>query len=178
VVTVHDALPITTPARTLLDAATVLPERLLERAVNEAERLGLCSPDSLSAYVQAERGQAGAGRLRVALGLRSAGRTLTRSELEERFLSLVRRRGLPQPLLNAPLYGLTVDFLWSGERVVVEVDGRGSHGTRRAFQDDRDRDTLLAARGYVTLRFTWWDVTRREAVVAHRVKSVLGARRG
>jgi hypothetical protein len=36
--TLHDAVPITTPARTLLDLAEVLPRRALERAVSEAEK--------------------------------------------------------------------------------------------------------------------------------------------
>jgi very-short-patch-repair endonuclease len=48
--------------------------------------------------------------------------------------------------VNVPLHGLTVDFLWAPARVVVEVDGQGSHDTRRGFEDDRDRDSLLARR--------------------------------
>jgi hypothetical protein len=36
--------------------------------------------------------------------------------------------GLPQPAVNAAVHGLTVDFLWRAERVVVETDGRGAHG--------------------------------------------------
>ena len=53
------------------------------------------------------------------------------------------------------------------------MDGRESHGTRRAFQADRDRDGRLAVAGYRVLRFTWWDVTRRPAVVADRVRRSL-----
>jgi very-short-patch-repair endonuclease len=57
--------------------------------------------------------------------------------------------------------------------LVVEVDGRVTHGTRRAFQEDRDRDGRLAIAGYRVLRFTWWDVNRRPAVVADRVRRLL-----
>ena len=55
------------------------------------------------------------------------------------------------------------------------MDGRESHRTRRAFQADRDRDGRLAVAGYRVLRFTWWDVTRRPAVVADRVRRLLSA---
>jgi very-short-patch-repair endonuclease len=69
-----------------------------------------------------------------------------------------------------------VDFLWRDARLIVEADGRATHGTRRAFQADRDRDGRLAVAGYLVLRFTWWDVTRRSVVVADRVRRVLAGR--
>lgn len=89
---------------------------------------------------------------------------------------LCRDREIPQPLVNAEALGLTPDFLWPRAGLVVEVDGRGSHDTRRGFQDDRDRDSLLTASGYRVMRFTWWDVLRRPAVVAHRIAKALEAR--
>ena len=169
----HLGIPVTSPARTLLDVAARLRSRQLERAVDEAERLGHCRAADLRAMLACHRGHRGAGPLGRTLNEHSVGSTVTRSELEERFLALCREHRLPQPLVNAPLHELTVDFLWTAEKLVVEVDGRRSHATRRAFQDDRDRDSLLAAHGYVTLRFTWWDVTRRAAVVVHRLRRVL-----
>jgi hypothetical protein len=176
----RDGLPVTSPARTILDLARVLPRRSLERAIDEGERLRLCGVAELEAIATVHSGQgptgSAAAALAAVLSSHAVGSTLTRSELEERFLALCRERGLPAPLVNAPLFGLTVDFHWPTESVVVEVDGHESHGTRRAFQDDRDRDSLLAAHGVRTLRFTWWDVTARPAVVADRLKRVLGRR--
>jgi very-short-patch-repair endonuclease len=57
--------------------------------------------------------------------------------------------------------------------LIVELDGASSHLTRRAFQNDRDRDSLLVASGYRVIRFTWWDVAHRPAVVAQRVRRAL-----
>ena len=71
--------------------------------------------------------------------------------------------------MNVPLLDYVVDFLWVESNLVVEVDGQASHGTSRAFQADRDRDGRLAVSGYRVLRFTWWDVTRRPAVVVGKV---------
>jgi very-short-patch-repair endonuclease len=171
--TLHCRIPVTTPARTLLDLGTILPRRKLERAVDEAERLGICTEDDLEEIVSAHFGRAGAGTLRTLLNDHRAGSTATRNDFEERFLALCRRYRLPQPDVNVPLLDYVVDFLWPSARLVVEVDGRATHGTRRAFQADRDRDGRLAVVGYQVLRFTWFDVTRRPAVVADRVRRML-----
>lgn len=46
-----------------------------------------------------------------------------------------------------------VDFIL-GRRLVIEVDGWETHGTRTAFEEDRRRDAELVRQGYVVLRFT------------------------
>jgi very-short-patch-repair endonuclease len=173
--TFHRRIPVTTAARTILDLATFLPVRQLERAIDEAERLNLCNEEDLERIVAAHFGRAGAGALRTLLREHQAGSTATRNDLEERFLALCRKHRLPQPEVNVPLLDYIVDFLWPEARLVVEVDGRATHGTRRAFQADRDRDGRLAVAGYRVVRFTWWDVTRRPAVVADRVRRLLRA---
>jgi very-short-patch-repair endonuclease len=173
--TVHRRIPVTTPARTLLDLATQLPRRELERVVDEAERLSLCTEKALAEIVETHAGRPGAGQLRSLLIEHIAGSTATRNKFEELFLALCRRHHLPQPAVNVPLLDFVVDFLWAEQNLVVEVDGRATHGTRRAFQSDRDRDGRLAVAGYRVLRFTWWDVTRRPAVVADRVRRLLEA---
>lgn len=170
---IEDAIPVTSPAKTMLDlASTRIPRRALERAFDEAERLRLCTEGDLF-EVSARPRQPGARRLRCLLQGHVAGSTITRSELEERFLALCRAEGLPLPLVNAPVLGLTVDFFWPAAGLVIEVDGRASHDTRRGFQQDRDRDSRLTASGFKTLRFTWRDVTGRPLVVAQRVRAVL-----
>lgn len=171
----RDGIPVTIPALTILDLAASFERRPLERLIDAAERLRLCNGDDLAAIVAAHGGRAGAGALGTLLTGHAIGSTVTRSELEERFLALCRERGLPDPLVNQRLLDYEVDFHWPAARVVVELDGHASHGTRAAFERDRDRDTHLAAHGYQTLRFTWRDVTARPAVVAHRVRRVVGS---
>ncbi len=170
----HDRIPVTSPDRTILDLAWRLPRRQLERAVDEAERLRLCDEKDLRLIVKAHKGERGCGAVRRLLDEHAVGSTRTRNDFEEAFLSLCRRHRLPQPEVNVPLLDYVVDFLWREAGLVVEVDGRATHGTRRAFQADRDRDGRLAVAGYRVLRFTWWDVTRRPAVVADRVRRMLG----
>jgi very-short-patch-repair endonuclease len=173
--TTQDRIPVTTPARTILDLACRLPRRELERAMDEAERLNLCTENDLGEIVHAHFGRPGTGALGALIRDHQAGSTATRNDFEERFLSLCRHRRLPQPEVNVPLLDYVVDFLWADAKLVVEVDGRGTHATRRAFQEDRERDGRLAVAGYRVVRFTWWDVTRRPAVVADRVRRLLAA---
>jgi len=80
--------------------------------------------------------------------------TITRSELEERFLALVKRATLPEPELNQRLAGYEVDFLWRPQRRVIEVDGFAYHSTRQAANRDRRKDDDLEAAGYGVTRFT------------------------
>jgi very-short-patch-repair endonuclease len=174
-ITKSDGIPVTTPARTLLDLATVIPRRQLERAIDEATRLRLYGPDDMATIVEAHAGRAGAGALGRVLESHHAGSTATRSELEERFLALCRKHRLPQPEVNVPLLDYLVDFFWRQPHLVVEVDGLETHGTRSAFHADRDRDGRLMVAGYRVLRFTWRDVTRRPAVVVDRIRRMLRA---
>jgi hypothetical protein len=74
---------------------------------------------------------------------------VTVKELEERFVAFVDRHGLPQPRRNADIAAqgrfFRVDCLWPEQRVIVELDGRAVHGTREAFEKDRERDRILLA---------------------------------
>lgn len=95
------------------------------------------------------------------------------SELERRFLALCRRHGLPSPEREQVIGAYTVDFVWRAARVVVEVDGYGSHGTRAAFESDRARDVAIKLRGFDVIRFTWRQVAHDGPDVASTLRAVL-----
>lgn len=149
-----DGIPVTTPARTLLDLAATMTSRELERALAETIALRLARPKGIRAVLDRHPRSPGAGVLR---GLLDAGEApaRTRSEAEERLLALVREAGLPMPLVNARVEGFEVDFLWPDARLVVEVDGHAFHGSTPAVERDRRRDARLLAAGYRVLRLTW-----------------------
>jgi very-short-patch-repair endonuclease len=44
--------------------------------------------------------------------------------------------------------------MWTEGRLVVELDGYGSHGNRAAFMYDRHRDYELTLSGYTVLRLS------------------------
>ena len=158
-VTVRNGIPITTVSRTLLDLAAVVSVRQLERAINEAEVLRLWDELSLAALAERYPRRPGTRAVRQALNARQDGETLTRSELEERFLETVRSASLAQPEVNATLEArgrsFEIDFLWREQRLAVELDGRAAHHTVEAFERDRERDRILQVAGWRTVRITW-----------------------
>jgi hypothetical protein len=80
-------IPVTKPARTLKDLRRILPSQKFSAALRQAEFLDL------------------------PIGC-AFGTDHTRSELEARFLALVRRHRLPQPEVNVRVDRFVVDFLW------------------------------------------------------------------
>ena len=170
-VAVERGIPVTTPARTLLDLACVLPPDRLRRAVERAEELRIFDLAAIEATLHEHPTSHGARRLRQAVAV--ADPALTRSELERRFLDLCREHAIPRPVVNAVVEGLEVDFFWPAARLVVETDGFEHHRTRAAFERDRERDALLARRGIRVLRFTDRQVTGEPATVAATVAALV-----
>jgi hypothetical protein len=91
------ALYVTTLARTLLDLADALSTQALKRTIHEAEYQRLLDTTSLTAVVNDNPGRHG----RRILNAAASPAELTRSELEQRFLEMVSRRGLPRPRATA-----------------------------------------------------------------------------
>jgi very-short-patch-repair endonuclease len=153
-VTIRRSIPVTTPARTILDLRRVLERSELERLIAQAEVLRLPI-----------------GRLPGFL------HEPTRSELERRFLLLCRRHGIPKPDVNVRIGPYEVDFLWSDRHLAVETDGWDTHRTRSAFEADRARDVELKARGYDVARFTYRQVWHDGGLVVQRLQSLLSKSR-
>ena len=91
----HEGIPLTSPDPHPARSATRLHALALERAINEADKRDLTDPEALREALDAYRGQPGVVRLREVLDRRTF--RLTDSELERRFLPLVRSAGLPPP---------------------------------------------------------------------------------
>jgi predicted transcriptional regulator of viral defense system len=170
--TTHHEIPVTTPARTLLDLASSLPRRALERALDEAEILELFDLRALRKVIDAHRGQRGAHVLAAALEEHDPGTTLTKSELEELMLTLCDDYGLERPQVNETLAGLEVDFLFAAQALVVEADSWRFHRTRKAFERDRQRDAILTRAGYRTIRVTHRQMTRRPTEVVAAIAAI------
>jgi very-short-patch-repair endonuclease len=168
-VVVVRGIRVTTVERTLLDLADVVPLGVLRRAARQAEvlRLPVGSPRERA------HGRRGAPAL-SALALHRAEISMTRSELESRFLRLCRRFQIPLPEVNRVIEGRERDFVWRDALLVVEVDGHATHGTTHAFEDDRARDLALVRAGWRVVRFTYAQVARDAAAVAAALRDLLG----
>ena len=160
----HQRLPVTAPARTLLDNAPRLSDRELELGLDQALASHLTSRTAIREMLQRYPNRPGAPRLRALLNA-DRGSSVTRSRAEERLLALVRRGGLPAPEANVELGAYRPDLLWRDQRVVVEFDSWAFHGGRGAFERDRRRDNDLAKAGFQVIRVTDRHLREEPAVV-------------
>jgi hypothetical protein len=122
----------------------------------ECEALRLGSPTSLQALLARYARRPGTPAIRRLLDEGRIHPTATRSELERRFLSLLEAENLPRPLVNEPILlsphtNAEPDLRWPQHRLVVELDGYETHGTRQAFE----RDRALQIQGWRVLHITW-----------------------
>lgn len=164
----HDGIPVTTPARTLIDLATMVDRRRLEAAVNAADKLDLVDPETLRDELEARPGQPGVPALRDLLDIHTF--RLTDSELERRFLRLVRRARLSLPETGVFLNGCRVDFFWPDLSLVVETDGLRYHRTAAQQSKDLARDAAHAGAGLTALRFSHRQVRHAPHEVIHALR--------
>lgn len=165
----RESLRLTSPARTLLDLASVLDRPALERAVHEAQVLRLVTEREIAERIARAGPLPGVRALRTAI----SDPHVTRNVAESRLLALLRRIGAEPTATNTILGGHEVDVLFAPQRLVLELDGFAAHGTRRAFERDHVRDGDLAAAGYRTFRVTWRRLTRETRALERTLKRAL-----
>jgi very-short-patch-repair endonuclease len=172
-----DGIPVTSIFRTIFDFAAVSNLRELERAWHEAEVRELRDRVSLPMLLERYPGRRGAGNVRALLrSEQPVG--ITRNDFEEAFLALVDAYGLPRPRMNAELAlrgrFFEIDALWETQRVAVELDSRSVHGTKKRFESDRQRDRILVAEGWRTMRVTWRQLREEPEEIAADLRLALG----
>jgi hypothetical protein len=156
----------TSPTRTLIDAAGVVPEPTAVEMIDEALARGLTRPERLERRARelwAPRRRGCAVVLR-ALASRHPELERARNLWERRILRLCRRYGLPEPVPNHPVLvdGRVryLDLAWPAERVFVEFDGFLPHMGRETFDDDRARQNALVDLTWTPFRSTSANIQR------------------
>jgi very-short-patch-repair endonuclease len=166
---VLDRIPVTTVARTLVDLADVLTPEQLANVIHEAAYHSRFSATATRAAMARAKGRHKLNVLDRALSLNAAGSAGTRSALEDNFLTLVRKAGLPVPLPNVPVQTATgpieVDAVWPDQRLCVEIDGPG-HRRRRTKREDRERDAALRAAEHEVVRIKDAELGDHRKVIA------------
>jgi very-short-patch-repair endonuclease len=171
----YQGIPITSPARALLEIAPDLTDRELERALDEALIKRLITHAAIGAVVNAYPHRRGVGRLRAAADPGRA-TTETRSDGEEALLALIRRANLPAPEVNAKVGNYTADLLWREHKLIVELDGYHYHRGRAAFERDHQRDAEHQRMGYLVIRITGRQLARQPEAILVRIATALAQR--
>jgi hypothetical protein len=183
-------LPVTTPARTLIDLASVPPESapgsarpalarddVLAEQVDEAVCGRIVHPDRLRRRAGAVcgRGRAGTRRLRAVLAGWSAGPAVD-SPPEARLDRWLRAEGLG----GIPQYGVRVegeqfffDRAWPEAMVGLEVDSYRWHGTPDGWRKTSRRAARLRAAGWEVHSITPEQIDRRDPYVLRALRVAL-----
>jgi hypothetical protein len=147
---------LTQPTPTLIDLATELSVKQLERAVNEADKYDRVDPEALRTALDLYAGRPGVRALRTLLDRLTF--RLSDTELEVLFRPIAAQAGLPMPLTKEIVNGFEVDFHWPHLGLVVETDGWRYHRTASAQTRDALRDQTHTASGLTALRFSHYQV--------------------
>jgi hypothetical protein len=171
-ITIVEAIPVTTPERTLLDVAGVVSRDLVEEALDDTLRRGLSSLARLRWRLEEVGGVGtpGTAPLREMIEARSAG-GIPQSVFETRWLRIMRRAGLPQPELQYEIRDggrlvARVDFAYPDAKLAIEAEGRRWHTGRVRFEQDLARRNALTKLRWQVIHVTWSDLEAPETVLA------------
>jgi hypothetical protein len=174
------AIPVTSRARTLIDLGATVAADTVEEAFDGAERDRLVKRGEVERRYRAlrARGRNGIGAMTQIIDARVAEKRVPRSVLERRMLRLLSRAGLPTPITRygvriAPDIVYELDFAFVDHRLAIEVDGHGSHATRKDRAADNVRANDLANHEWTLRRFTYEQVMHKPAAVAAVVRTAL-----
>ena len=162
---VLEGVPVTSPARTIVDLASCVHPYRVEQALEDAARRGLCSYQEVAdRFVGLARGgRKGTMALSRLLGERVGEHVPTQAMTERRAVQLIRAAQLPEPSRQIPvdLGGVTVylDLGWPELMLAIECDGLYDHATNSQLPWDLDRQNHLVLLGWLVLRFTWHQIT-------------------
>jgi len=172
-VTKRQGIPLTCPARTILDLAGTLGPIDLERAVAEAIVQGQVTDAQIRAFMKRAPKSKGTPILRAILDAEH-GPKVTFSEFERKLLSLLRAAKLPEPECNVKVDGWRVDFVWREQRLVVEADSWQFHRSRARFERDHTNTADLKRAGFEVQRVTWRQMQDQPLAVVADIARVLG----
>ena len=165
-------LPITSPARAILDYADTATPVEVSRAINEAQVQELTTPDELRSLIARTPGRRGARKVTYALARHDGPRRLHRG-VEEIAYALIDPTPIRNPETNAEIHGVEVDLLWRDEQLVVELDSGRFHGTPAAVDRDRRKEAHLRKHDCEVLRYSYWQIKEQPHFVIAEIAATL-----
>lgn len=161
-------IPMTSPARTLLELGAVVDESVVRRAARDALRKHLITVPQLQEVLArcGTRGKGGTTSLRAVLATLGSEETILHSELEARLKTLLRETPIGEQYVWQPRITLFdnsfvhPDLLFRRRRVLVEALGYEFHSARPDFERDHRRWNAMTASNYTVMFFLYADAER------------------
>jgi predicted transcriptional regulator of viral defense system len=172
-ITTFVGIPVTTPARTVVDLARTLEFRAGVVTADSALHRRLTTKDELRRVLGECPRRSGIGRARQVVEFADE---RAESPLESIAMVAFRDCGLPPPDLQVWLGGVSapagrVDFYWKQHRTIAEVDGAAKYrDDPRRVPAQLRRDQLLREDGYELVHVTWQQIIETPQAVAASIR--------
>jgi very-short-patch-repair endonuclease len=166
-----DAIPVTTLERTVLDQVRALSAERLQTVLEQLQHRGLLRPERFSEH----RSHRSFRAFSDVLAQLTDDAPWTQSELERRFLELIRSAHLPEPQVNVTVAGCVVDFYWPEQQLIVEIDGYAWHNSKRAFEADRAKGVKLTLAGFRVIHVTYDRIVHDAPRLLAELRGLLGS---
>lgn len=154
-------VPVTSPARTALDAASMFSEHLLGRFVDHLHRRRFASYAEVNRHLVAlgGRGRPGTRKLRAVMSSRLEGIEPGDTDAEVDAIRALVDLGVPRPEQQVQVIAgpkvYVLDAAWPAAKVGLELAGFDPHGVMRStFDDDRERAIRLRTAGWEVIEIT------------------------
>ena len=167
--TERQGVPCTGRARTVMDLASVVTSKRLDRVIDAVLRDRLLRPSDLYGVLalHARRGRNGCAAFRSALESRLGDDPVPLSEWSRMVEDLLVDAGLARPCLEYRVCSADarllaqVDLAYPARRVAIELDSVRYHLNRQSFVSDPRRRNRITLAGWTVLTFTWDDYINR-----------------
>lgn len=149
-----DGIPVTRPARTVIDLAAVVEHDCLEGAFDCVLREGMCSLESFERRLRdlGPRGSTRVTELHDLVADRRA-RGVPESPAERRLERQLVAAG-PRSVRQYQLEDMRFDFAYPDVRIAVEYDSYRHHYGKRAWRRDQTRHNRATALGWLVFHLT------------------------
>lgn len=166
----HRGLAVTSIHRTVIECLRTGTMRRGRLLLDRSIQRGWLSLEHLDGELADFPGRWGSAKLKLLRNECAMGD----AESERRLHRLLRSAGITGWAANASVdlgfARLAFDVVFSKLRLILEVDGWGSHSDVERFQTDRTRQNAAVECGWRVLRFTWFDIVERPYYVLQRVR--------
>jgi hypothetical protein len=185
-ITVQHGLTTISPALTILHIAPTRTRKQLERAIDELRLAGYLKMKMSELHDVLARFPRHPGAAPLRQALRIAHKQPTRSTWEQDWRPFAATYDLPAHVMNVvlgehlkrpDLPHCRPDVLFLPARLIVELDGWGTHDTPWAFEEDRERDfEVFAELDIPTIRITKRHLQANPERQAQRILKILERR--
>ncbi|MQA97837.1 MAG: hypothetical protein GEV11_25640 [Streptosporangiales bacterium] len=167
-----DGVPVTSPARTVVDLARKLPFRAAVVSVDSALGRRTTSEAHLAAMIEACRGWRGIAAATEAV---AAANPRARSPLETLGRLMCAEAGLPSPKVGVYIGDdrspyTEADLYWPEYGVIVLLDGVFKYNDPRTNRKEKLIQERLENDGFIVVRLTWEDITHHQARSLERIR--------